>query len=215
MKKRVAFIAPLLGFLMSPALARGQSPTTSTGKVGVINIQEAILSTAEGKKAMGDLQKKYQPRQAELQRLQQDIQALNDQLQKQSTTLSDDEQRRLSRELEEKQKLFKRQSEDFNTDAGADRDEAIRRIGQKMVGVIKDYAQQNGYALVVDGAQIPVYYASTDIELTDLIVKRYDAANPVADAQGAAPDTPANRPAASNPRPAVSTNPKPGDKPKP
>jgi outer membrane protein len=215
MKKRVSLIAPLLGFLMSPALALGQSPATSTGKIGVINIQEAILSTAEGKKAMAELQKKYQPRQAELQRLQQDIQALNDQLQKQSATLSDEEQRRLNRELDEKQKLFKRQSEDFNADAGADRDEAIRRVGQKMVRIITDYAQQNGYSLVVDGAQIPVYYAAKEIELTDPIVKRYDTENPVADAEGAAPPTPASRPAASNPKPAVATNPKPGDKPKP
>jgi outer membrane protein len=214
MKKRVPFLAVLLGSLMSSSGALGQDSATSPSKVGVINIQEAIGSTGEGKKAMADLQKKFQPKQQELQRLQQDIQAITDQLQKQSATLSDDEQRRLNRELEDKQKLLKRSTEDLNADAGADRDEAIRRIGQKMVRLISEYAQQNGYTLVVDAAQIPVYYASKNIDLTEEMVKRYDAANPVAEAAGATQTAPAARPAASAAKPA-SASPKPADKPKP
>jgi outer membrane protein len=161
-----------------------QKPTASVAtprsaaaqsKIGVINIQEAIGSTAEGKKAFADLSKKYQPRQQELQRLQQEIQAISDQLTKQAATLSDDEQRRLSRDLEDKQKLLKRSTEDAQTDFSTDRDEAIRPIGQNIVKLISEYARQNGYALVVDDVQVPVYYASKEIDLTEEILKRYDA----------------------------------------
>jgi outer membrane protein len=171
-------------------------------KIGLIGINAAIGSTQEGKKAIGDLQKKYQPRQQELERLQQEIQSIQDQLGKQSATLSDDEQRRLSRDLEDKQKLLKRSTDDAQTDFAADRDEVIRRIGQKMVNVIHDYAQQNGLTLVIDGAQVPVYYAAKDVDITAEIVKRYDAANPVADAGG-------------TPKPsAPPATPSPGTKPK-
>ena len=62
-----------------------------------------------------------------------------------------------------------------------------------MVRIIGDYAQQNGFALVIDGAQVPVYYAAKDIDITAEIVKRYDAANPVAEA--AAPPNPRRKPA--------------------
>jgi outer membrane protein len=216
MKNRVIVFTALLGLLISPVLALGQTPAASQGKIGVINIQEAIMSTGEGKKAVAELQKKYQPRQQELQRLQQEIQGINDQLQKQGATLSDEEQRRLNRELEIKQTQLKRSTEDFNADAGADRDEALRRIGQKLVRLISDYAQQNGFVLVIDGAQIPVYFAAKDIDLTEEMVKRYDTANPVAEAGAgapAAPTAPAARTAAPPVKPAAS--PKPTDKPKP
>jgi outer membrane protein len=213
MKNRLTVLTTLLALLAVPLSSRAQSPAAAQAKIGVINIQEAIGSTAEGKKAFADLSKKFQPRQQELQRLQQEIQAINDQLTKQSATLSDDEQRRLSRDLEDKQKLLKRSTEDAQTDFSTDRDEAIRRIGQKMVRVISEFAQQNGYSLVVDDAQIPVYYASKDIDLTEDIVKRYDAANPVADAGAGVPATPAARPA-STVKPVVPT-PKSADKPKP
>jgi outer membrane protein len=209
MKYRVTIPTMLAALLAAPLLSLGQSAPASPGKVGVINIQEAIASTAEGKKAFADLQKKYAPRQQELQRLQQEIQSIQDQLSKQQATLSDEEQRRLSRELEDKQKILKRSTEDANADFSSDRDDAIRRIGQKMVRVISDYAQQNGYSLIVDDAQIPVYYASKDIDLTQEIVKRYDTVNPMA-AEAGTGATPAGNAAA---KPAAQAS-KPADAPK-
>lgn len=179
---RVTVLAAILAVVAGSVSLRAQTAAPAPGKIGVINIQAAIANSGEGKKVIADLQKKYQPRQQELQRLQQDIQAIQDQLSKQSATLSEDEQTRLNRDSEEKQKLLKRTAEDAQNDFNRDRDEAINRIGQKMVHVINDYAQQNGFALIMDDAQIPVYFAAKDIEVTAEIVKRYDAANPVAEA---------------------------------
>ncbi len=191
MKNRLTTLTVFLALTVFPLAAHAQ------GKIGLININAAIGSTEEGKKAIADLQKKYQPRQQELQRLGQEIQGIQDQLSKQPPALSDEEQRRLTRDLEDKQKLLKRSTDDAQTDYNADRDEAIRRIGQKVVRIISDYAPQNGFTLVIDGAQIPVYYATKDIDITEEIVKRYDAANPVADA-GATPK-PAAHPASATP----------------
>jgi outer membrane protein len=180
-----------------PPCAHAQS------KVGLIGINAAIAGTGEGKKAIADLQKKYEPRQQELERLQKEIQSIQDQLSKQTPALSDEDQRRLTRDLEDKQRLLKRSGDDAQTDFNADRDEAIRRIGQKMVRIITDYAQQNGLTLVVDGAQIPIYYAAKGVDITPEIVKLYDAANPVSDVAAASPK-PAAKPAA----PAPATKPK-------
>jgi outer membrane protein len=218
MRERVLRTGILLTFLALPALMWGQAPTaeTSSGeKVGVINIQQAIAATAEGKKAFSELQKKYQPRQADLQKQQQDIQGLQDQLQRQQTTLSDSERIRLGRELSEKQKLFDRAREDAQSDFQEDRQDVMSRIAQKMVQIINDYAKQNGYSLILDSqipfyngnqssdAQIPIYYASKDVDISDEIVKRYDAAFPVESASTPNTSKPAggatSRPAAKPP----------------
>lgn len=212
MRNRVSGMIALLGLLTCPVVLRGQNPVSapSPGKIAALNFQEAIANTAEGKKAISDLQKKYQPRQQELQRQQQEIGALQDQLQKQATTLSDEERLRLTRELDDKQKLFKRSQEDATADFQADQQDMLRRLGQKMGRVINDYAQQNGCALVVDYAQIPIYYVAKDIDITEEIVKRFDAANPVDK-----PETPAaSSPTAPPPRaPAPVLKPPPTAKP--
>jgi outer membrane protein len=192
MKNRLTLFIAFLAVVAVPLSTYAQA------KIGLINMNAAIANSGEGKKAITDLQKKYQPRQQEIERLQTEIQSLQDQISKASPAASDDEQRRLSRDLEDKQKVLKRSTDDAQADFAADRDEAIRRIGQKMVKLISDYAQQNGLTLIIDGAQIPVYYATKDIDVTAEIVKRYDAANPVADAGPAA--KPAASPAAPKPK---------------
>ena len=192
MKNLVLSLSILLGLLACPVLATAQGVS---GKIGVLNIQESIGKSGEGKKAFAELQKKYQPREQDLGRQQQDINALQDQLQKQAMTLSDEERARLSRDLEEKQKIFKRASEDANVDFQNDSQEVVRRVGQKMLRVISEYAQQNSFVLVIDNAQIPVYYAAKETDLTDEIVKRYDVANPVEGGK-TAPAAGTSRPAA-------------------
>jgi len=201
MKKSMIALTALVIVGAAPAFLRAQVAASPASKVGVINIQAAIASTAEGKQAFADLQKKYQPRQQELQRLQQEIQAIQDQLSKQAATLSDDEQARLNRDAEEKQKLLKRSAEDAQNDFNRDRDETVNRLGQKMVRTIGEYAQQNGFTLVVDSAQIPIYFAAKDIDLTEAIVKRYDAANPAAGEGAAAKPVSHAATPASAPRP--------------
>jgi len=191
MKNKFTSVISFLAIMAIPLAAQAQ------GKIGVININAAIAGTAEGKKAIADLQQKYQPRQQELERLQGEIQSIQSQLSKQSPALAEDEQSRLTRELEEKQKLLKRSSDDAQTDFNSDRDEAVRRIGQKMVRVIQEYAPQNGIVLVMDGMQVPIYYAAKDVDITEAVVRRYDAANPVA---GGVPAKPASSAPPAKPR---------------
>ena len=206
MKTRVSTLTLLFFLGTAPAGLLAQS-SGAPSKIGLVSIQEAILSTAEGKKSMADLQKKYQPRQQEIQNEQRDIQAISDQLQKQAATLGDEEQRRLNRDLEEKQKVLKRATEDYQADTAADRDEMFRRIGQKMVKVIQDYAPKNGYSLVMGSDQVPIYFAATEVDLTDQVVKLYDAAYPSDAPTSGGPATPGTRtpstakPSAPKPKP--------------
>jgi outer membrane protein len=184
MRSRLESIRVLACLLGCSALGLSQSPSPTaaspTGvKIGVINMQGAIANTGEGKKAFSDLQKKYEPRQHALQQLQQEIASKQDQLQRQNTTLSDDEQRRLTHEIETDQTRLKRMQEDVQADAQADQQEVVNRIGQKMVRLMNDYAQQNGYSIIMDGGpQTALYYVAPQIDLTEIMIKRFDAANP-------------------------------------
>ncbi|MDE3180661.1 MAG: OmpH family outer membrane protein, partial [Acidobacteriota bacterium] len=141
--------APILG------LAQGGAPE----KIGVIDIQVAISDTAEGKSDLAKLEKKYAPRRAALQTEDKEISALQDRLQNQSGMLSDDEKYSLSRQLDQKQRHFKEDQDDATADYQADTQEMVRTIGQKMVKLIGQYAQQHQLSLVIGTQQVPVYYA--------------------------------------------------------
>ncbi|HLI30538.1 MAG TPA: OmpH family outer membrane protein [Terriglobia bacterium] len=178
--------------MVSPAFLPAQTKAADDvpEKIAVINIQQAIGETDEGRQALLDLQKKYQPRQQSLQQQGKDITALQDKLQNQSTMLSDQERYDLTRELDEKQRHFKTEQGDAQADYQDDMQEAVRQIGQKMVQLIGQYAPAHHFALVIGDQQIPVYYASKAVDITEDIVALYNKTYPVKSASAAA--TPAS-----------------------
>src|SRR6202521_4282352 len=85
MRSRLATLA--LGLLLVMPIAWAQSssvgaPTAASPmRVGIVNLQLAITSTAEGKKAAADLQSQFASRQIELQNLQKQIDDIRTSLQ--------------------------------------------------------------------------------------------------------------------------------------
>ncbi len=69
-------------------------------------------------------------------------------------------------------------------------------VGRKMGDVLDRYARENGYVAILDTSaqNTPVLFASTNIDVTQDIVKLYDQAYP-AKAGAPAGTTPAAKPA--------------------
>ncbi len=186
MRNRIWLMMVAMTLVVYPMFLRAQGAAAAGDKIAVVDIQQAIIGTAEGKQALQDLQKKYQPRETEINQRQDDVQNLQQQLQKQMTTLSADEQRRMQHDLQDKQTVLQRLEQDAQSSFQYDRDTVMRELGQKMVKVIDQYASAHGYALVIDGSQVPVYYAAKGVDITPEIVKLYDSSNPSQAAPGAA-----------------------------
>lgn len=191
--------------LAQAAAAPANTPAsaTSAGKIAIVNIQEAIGATNEGKKEFDALQQKFSPKQAELKTQNDEVENLKKQLQAQGDKLSDEERNNRVKTLEVKQKSLQRNYEDAQAEFQQAEQEVVNRIGAKMLNVLEKYAKANGYAVVLDvsNPQTPVLYASTNI--TKELVDAYNAEAPVT--------APAAKPAAkstvpSAPRP--STTPK-------
>jgi len=89
------------GSAATPALPAAPTPASSTpatttpatttapvpGKVGTINIQDAIFGSNEGQRDMQALQKKYEPKQVELKSQNDELEALKKQLSTQGEKL--------------------------------------------------------------------------------------------------------------------------------
>jgi outer membrane protein len=202
MKIRYPLVAAFAAVLAVPA-ARAQAqanPATAAHpeKIAVISLTEAIGGTAEGKQASQQLSAQFAPRRNELTSISKQVQDIQQRLQAGQTTLSDDAKAELQRQGTELQRRGQREQQDLQEDEQDASQEAINRIGGKMMPIIDKYAQQHGYSVVLSidaGAQAsPVVYASNGVNITQEIVKLYDAAYP---AKSAAPA--AARPGAGKP----------------
>jgi Skp family chaperone for outer membrane proteins len=105
-----------------------------------------------------------------------------------ANTLSDEEKQKLTVDGQRLTRQLERRQNEFQEDLNDAQSDVVSRIGRRMVEVLGKYAPTNGYGAVLDDSSqsTPVMYASTDI--TQEIVKAYDATYPVKNASGA-PDT--------------------------
>jgi len=92
----------------------------------------------------------------------------------------------------------------LNEELNAAQGEVVDGIGRKMLEVLDRYARENGYAVVLDtSAQgTPVVYGSSQIDITQEIIRLYDQAYPIkagAAPAAAAPPRPATPPAPAAP----------------
>jgi len=189
-------------FLVIPALALGivtlahaQAPAAAAApaavptRVAILNVQQAVLNTADGKKATADLTAKFTPRRSVLEKKTADIQTMQEQARKGGATMSEDAKAKIARDIESAQKSLQRDSEDFDADVQQEENKIMGDVGEKLMNIVAKYAQQNGIALVlnVSDPNTPVLWIDQSIEITQDIVRLYDQAHPPQ--TGAAPAT--------------------------
>ncbi len=196
------------------------APATAAGatgnKVGIINIQQCILLTNEGKRDVDALDKKFEPQRTSLQGLQKEVQGMQDQLKTQGDKLNEDARNKLVRDIETKQKSLQRQLEDAQQEYQSAQGELVNRIGGKLMEVLDKYAKANGYGMILDvsNPQSPVLWAGASSDVTQEIAAAYNAQSNVPAPAANAP-TPQRPGGAAAPRPTASTTPvKPATTPK-
>ncbi len=205
----VGMSAVAMLLLLAAASARAQSANATPSaaapapsKIGVLNVRQAIVATAEGRQASAELQSQFAPRNNELENMRKTIEELQKRLRDGDRTLSEDEKGRLTRQGELLARQFQRKQDDLQEELNAAQGDVFERIGRKMVDVLDRYSRENGYSVVFDTSaqNSPVIYGSSQIELTQDIIRLYDQANPVKGAPASvAPSTaPAARPPASS-----------------
>ena len=178
------------------ALSFGQAGAPPT-KVGVINIQAALIGTRDGQKAAAELDAKRAPKQKELEAKQNQINQLRDQLNKGSNTMSAENREKLVREIDQRTKALNRDLEDAQAEFEQEQQRVLQDLGARIMAIIDKYARDNNFAFVLDvsSPQTPVMFAAPQLDVTQDIVKLYDASA----AGGAKPAAQAPAPAASKP----------------
>jgi outer membrane protein len=174
------------------AWAQTPAPAPMTQKIGVINMQEALVNTADGKKAIADLRAKFGPRDADIQKRQQELQVKTDQYRKTQATLSDEAKAKIERDIDTMTRSLQRDTDDAKQDMDADQQRMINDLGSKIVQVITRYAADNQYTVIFDDSGQPsnIMFASNAIDITRDIIALYDKS---------APTTPSAPPNATKP----------------
>jgi outer membrane protein len=145
-------------------------------KIAVVNLQQAVLQTAEIKKASAELEAKYKPKQAEMEKLQTEIAGIQQKLQAGAGKLTPQAEQDLNIQGQRKQRDLQRMQQDVQDELTAERNEILQKSGQQMAGIVKKLAEERAVDVVVDFSST-LYFKPT-LDLTADAVAAYDKAFP-------------------------------------
>jgi outer membrane protein len=145
-------------------------------KVAVVDLQSAVLASAEIKKASAEMEAKYKPRQAAIEKLGQELQALQLKLKAEGNKLTEQAAADLNAEGLKKQRDAQRLNEDLQADLNAERQEILGRSSQKMTDIIKKVAEEKALDVVVEAGN--TYFFKPALDITADVLAAYDKAYP-------------------------------------
>ncbi len=199
---RVALAATLCLLGTAAVWGQGAAAPASGTKIGILNVRQAIVSTAEGKQASAELQSQFAPRQNELEALNKQINDLRQQIAANTNTWNDEQKSRAQAQGQRLAAQLDRKQQEMQTDVNDAQGEVVDRIGRKMMDVLDRYARENGFVAMFDSSaqNSPIIYAANSIDVTQEIIKLYDQAYPIKGSTAPAAK-PAAKPAAAPAKP--------------
>jgi outer membrane protein len=185
-----------LALTLVPAAVRAES------KFGYVDLQRALEEIDEGKVAKAQLKKEFDEKQKQLDQRTDEVKKLDADFQKQSLVMAPDAKAAKAAEIERKkvevQQFFVGLQQEL---AGKER-EVTRGIFDKMVGMVREQAEGEGFTMVFD--RNTVLYAPPSLDITNELVRKYNARYGAGKGGAAAPkkaDAPAPTKKADAPAP--------------
>lgn len=156
-------------------LSAGAAAAQDAVKVAYVDMQKALNESRAGKKALGELQKLMEERKAGLQKQKEGLEKKKDELDKQGLLLNEDTRKNRENEVRTLERDYSRTLSDLKDEFARREGEFTDGIRKDLLKVIEKIGREGGYTLVLEKQYSAVLYAPPSIDLTEALIKRYDA----------------------------------------
>jgi outer membrane protein len=166
------FIATL-GLL---ALAGGFSAVYAQSKIGIINSQEVLEKSAEGKRVIARIQERDKQYQANIAKTDEEIRTLQTSLNTQRLTMTDEAAMAKQADLEKKTTDRKRMAEDAYAGMQELTNRLFKKVQDELIPLVEQLGKERGYEIIFDLQKSGAAWFNPAIDLTPELIKRYDVA---------------------------------------
>ncbi|MGD9344447.1 MAG: OmpH family outer membrane protein [Candidatus Aminicenantes bacterium] len=144
-------------------------------KVGVVNSQDVLERSAEGKRVMAQIQDKDKQNQDRLGAIDEEIRNLETRINTQRLTLTNEAMMQLNSDLEKKRTERKRFAEDSLREMQDFTGRLFQRVQNELLPIIEQLGKDRNLDIIFDLARSGAIYFNPTIDLTQEVITRYDA----------------------------------------
>jgi len=165
----------LITMLLAFSLLAAVPALAAEAKLGYVDLQKALNLSESGKAAKEKIQKKVKEHEGAIDARQKELKKLKDELEKQALLLSDEARGAKERDYQQKLKEFQRYTKDIQEELQQKDADFTRQILEELFTVIKGIGEKEGYTMIFEQSESSLLYADDKIDLTDKVIKSYDA----------------------------------------
>jgi outer membrane protein len=144
-------------------------------KVGTVDIQKAINECVAGKEARKVLSQEIEQFERLIAEKQKELQELQNSLEKQGILLTPDARKTKEMDLQTKIRDFQRWEEDRRNEISQKRLDMEKTVSIGLLKVIQKMGTDEDYTLILEKNETIVLFASQAMDMTDRVIKAYDA----------------------------------------
>lgn len=168
-------------------------------RIAVVDLQRAMTETDDGRRAKRRLKRLFDERQEELERRQTELRELSEQAQ--APGLSDESRRERAENVQRKALELQQLYVQYQRELAEKEAELTSEIVARMEQILRRLGQAEGYTLIVERSQGGVVFAPTNLDLTDVVIQRYEAGEGREERGAASPPPDAPRERRARPQP--------------
>jgi outer membrane protein len=143
-------------------------------KIGCIDFQKVLNESDAGKKAKTDLEVLVKSKQTTLDEKGKTIEKMKADLEKQASVLSAEAKKSKEEELEKILREYQRLVQDSQTEVKKKELELTDAIIKDIRQIVEKMGEEGGYTLIIERTGGMVLYSTKDIDLTDVVIKKYN-----------------------------------------
>ncbi|MDH3213490.1 MAG: OmpH family outer membrane protein [Myxococcales bacterium] len=162
----------LLG--LAAVLAWGTGAQDEPLKLGIVDIDQAIQSTSEGKAAREELARKQREAEAVVQPLIERMQEMREDFQAKRFVISDEARFQKQLDLAEVQNEIESKVAELKGQLQVDEQRLKGPLLAKLGEIIEELGKEKGFTMILRRGTPGLLYAREALDVTDLVIEKYN-----------------------------------------
>jgi outer membrane protein len=162
----------LLG--LAVILVWGTAAEDQAIKIGIVDIEQAISSTAEGRAARDELARKQREAEAEIQPLVDEYKAAEEDLKQKRFVLSEDVLYQKQLDMAQMRQQIESRMKELEGRLQLDSKRLEGPLNKKLGEVIEAAGKEAGFTLILQRGSPGLLYTREALDITDLIIEKYN-----------------------------------------
>ncbi len=143
-------------------------------QIAVINMQKVLRNSKAGKKAMAELNKKFEVLKKQLQAKQKALQAFKKDMEKKAPLMNEDARAEKERQYKKMLREFKDKSDDAQYEMRQAESKKMEPILKQLEKVVTKIGKSKHYLVIMEKNMPGIYYTSPSADITDQVIKIFD-----------------------------------------